>query len=87
MDAVTRCGRLGGRTRAEQMQDAGVSGGRTRALWRQDAGSVDARRGHSGRKTRADGGGGGGKLFLGSTVLTSVSVNMDKRRSDLKRKL
>ena len=56
-----RRGRLGGRTRAEQTQDAGVleagrgrSGGRTRAVWTQDAGSVDARR--------------GGKLFLGSTV-------------------
>ncbi len=68
------------KTRASLEAGRGRSGGRTRAVWTQDAGIVDARRGQTG-------GGGGGKLFLGSTVLTSVSVNMDKRRSDLKRKL
>jgi hypothetical protein len=47
-------GSFGGRTRAEQTQDAGVveagrgrSGGRTRAEWTQDLGVVEAGRGRS----------------------------------------
>ena len=55
-----RRGRLGGRTRAEQTQDAGVleaghrrSGGRTWALWRQDVGKADARCRRLGGRTQA----------------------------------
>ncbi len=55
-----RRGRLGGRTRAKQTQDAGVleaghgrPGGRTRASWRQDAGVLEAGRERLGGRTRA----------------------------------
>ncbi len=56
-----RRGRLGGRTRAEQTQDAGRADTRrgqsrhkTRTSWRQDAGALEAGRGQCGRNTRAD---------------------------------